>query len=50
LSSEDSDDDIFIQGNGVVTKKTPFEEKGKDLWVIIHYKVAYIEDVPVKDR
>ncbi|XP_029348387.1 uncharacterized protein LOC115034947 [Acyrthosiphon pisum] len=40
----------FRQGDGVVTIKTPFEEKSKEYWVLSHYKVAKIENVPVKDR
>ncbi|XP_060869022.1 uncharacterized protein LOC132943893 [Metopolophium dirhodum] len=55
LRSEDFDVEVFNsltfrQGDGVVTIKTPFEEKGKDLWVLSHYKVTNIENVPVKDR
>jgi len=33
-----------------VTIKMHFEEKRKELWVIGHYKVADIGNVPVKDR
>ncbi|CAI6372770.1 unnamed protein product [Macrosiphum euphorbiae] len=55
LRSEEFDAEVFNsltfrQRDGIVTIKTPFEEKGKDLWVISHYKVANIENVPVKDR
>ncbi|CAI6366578.1 unnamed protein product [Macrosiphum euphorbiae] len=55
LRSEEFDVELinsltFRQGDCVVTIKTPFEEKGKELWVIAHYKVANIENVPVKDR
>ncbi|CAI6344084.1 unnamed protein product [Macrosiphum euphorbiae] len=56
LRSEEFDVELinsltFRQGDGgVVTIKSPFEEKAKELWVISHYKVANIENVPVKDR
>ncbi|XP_029345911.1 uncharacterized protein LOC103312026 [Acyrthosiphon pisum] len=55
LRSEEFDVEIFNsltfrQGDGVVTIKTPFEEKSKEYWVLSHYKVANIENVPVKDR
>ncbi|CAI6365051.1 unnamed protein product [Macrosiphum euphorbiae] len=55
LRSEEFDVELinsltFRQGDGIVTIKTPFEEKGTELWVISHYKVANIENVPVKDR
>lgn len=55
MRSEDFDVEVFNsltfrQGDGVVTIKKPFEEKGKELWVISHCKVANIETVPVKDR
>ncbi|KAL4107435.1 hypothetical protein QTP88_017777 [Uroleucon formosanum] len=55
LRSKDFDVEVFNsltfrQGDGVVTIKKPFEEKRKELWVISHYKVTNIENVPVKDK
>lgn len=40
----------FRQGDGVVTIKTPFEEKPTDYWTLSHYKSANIANVLVKDR
>jgi len=55
LRSEDFDAEVFNsltfrQGDGVVSIKTAFDEQPKDFWVISHYKVANIMNVPLKDR
>ena len=55
LRAEDFEEEVensitFRQGDGIVTIKTPFDEKPTDYWTISHYKSSSIANVPVKDR